>query len=65
MSVTIRYDADHRLTLTGLSCDCPCPHHAVEQDIYVGSDLLRHIPRYIRRRALGGACVLVADNNTY
>ena len=64
MAVTIQYEADSRLALSGLSCPCPCEHRRPAQDIYVGRDLLRRIPDYIRRRGLGERCVLVADENT-
>ncbi|HML48087.1 MAG TPA: sn-glycerol-1-phosphate dehydrogenase [Clostridia bacterium] len=65
MAVTIGYDEHQRMTFTGLACDCPCEHNAPSQDIYVGTDLLTHIPEYIRRRGLGEHAVLVCDNVTY
>ena len=65
MAVTIGYDAHQRMTFSGLACDCPCEHHMPSQDIYVGTDLLPHIPDYIRRRGLGERAVLVCDNVTY
>ena len=65
MPVSISYDQDHRLTISGLECSCPCEHHMPQQDIYVGSGLLPNLPRYIQKRGLGTHCVLVADNNTY
>ena len=65
MSVQVIYDQDNRMTITGLECGCSCEHHAVDKDIYIGKDLIAHIPEYIARRGLGTNCVLVADDNTY
>ena len=65
MAVEVRYDANNRLNITGIKCDCPCEHHQMAQDIYVGTDLLWKIPSYIERRGLGRNCVLVADDNTW
>lgn len=65
MSITISYDSDQRLTISGLECNCPLEHHLPKQDIYVGTGLLPNIPKYIRKKNLGKNCVLVADNNTY
>ena len=65
MGYSIAYDADSRLTISGLACDCPCEHNEPTQDIYVGNGILENLPRYIRKRALGTHCVLVADNNTW
>ena len=65
MGYSIAYDADSKLTISGLACDCPCEHNAPTQDIYVGNGILENLPRYIRKRALGTHCVLVADNNTW
>ncbi len=65
MPVTVRYDQDSRLVITGIECDCPCDHSLPNQDIYVGTGLLPKIPDYIRKRKLGKHCVLVADNITY
>ena len=65
MSVQVIYDQDNRMTIAGLECGCSCEHHAVDKDIYIGKDLIAHIPEYIARRGLGTNCVLVADDNTY
>lgn len=65
MPVTVRYDADQRMVFEGLTCDCPCDHMSPKQDIYVGKDLIRQIPTYIKKRGLGTHCVLVADETTY
>jgi len=65
MPVSIAYDSDDRLTISGLECDCACDHAQPTQDIYIGKDLLARIPSYIERRGLGRHCVLVADNITY
>ena len=65
MSYQISYDEDSRLIISGLACDCGLEHNAPTQDIYVGSGILSHIARYIRRRNLGTHCVLVADNITW
>lgn len=65
MSVTIRYDADDRMILEGLECDCPCEHSLPNQDIYVGKNLIARLPGYIQKRGLGTHCVVVCDENTY
>ncbi len=65
MPVSIQYDADDRLILSGIECGCPLPHRLPTQDIYVGKGLLSRVPACIRRRGLGTHCVLVADKNTY
>ncbi len=65
MPVTIGYDQDQKLRISGLECSCACGHHTPAQDIYVGTGLIQNIPKYIRARNLGTHCVLVADNNTY
>lgn len=65
MAVKVSYDQDCRMTITGVECGCPCEHHAIDKDIYIGSGLLPRIPDYIRRRGLGTHCVLVADDTTY
>jgi len=65
MAVTIAYDQDCRMTISGVDCTCPCEHHAIDKDIYIGQGLLPRIPDYIRKRGLGTNCVLVADDNTY
>ncbi len=63
--VKIKYDADSRMILEGLDCDCPCQHATPNQDIYVGTDLLEKLPGYIEKRGLGTHCVVVCDENTY
>ena len=65
MPVTVSYDSDGKLSLSGLQCDCPCEHHQLDMDIYVGRGLIGRVPELIRRRGLGDHCVLVADDNTY
>ena len=65
MAVQVSYDQDCRMTISGVACDCPCEHHDVDKDIYIGKGLLPRIPEYITRRGLGRNCVLVADDNTY
>ncbi len=65
MAVTVTYDQDQRLVITGVDCDCPCEHHAIDKDIYIGKELIARIPDYITRRGLGKNCVLVADDNTW
>ncbi len=65
MSVTIGYDQDSRLLISGLQCGCPCEHHTPAQDIYVGTGLIPKLPQYIERKGLGTHCVLVCDKNTY
>ena len=65
MAYKIHYDAQGKLTLTGMECSCGAAHPAITQDIYVGSGLIANIPGYIEKRDLGTHCVLVADNNTY
>jgi len=65
MPVTISYDEHDRLTISGLTCDCPCHHETPAQDVYVGRNLLARIPSFITARGLGRRCVLIADNVTY
>lgn len=65
MAVTVRYDQDNRMILSGLECSCGCEHHAVDRDIYIGQGLIPRLPEYIRRRGLGTHCVLVSDDNTW
>ncbi len=65
MAVKVTYDQDCRMTISGVECTCPCEHHAIDKDIYIGTGLLNRIPEYIRKRGLGTHCVLVADDTTY
>ncbi|HPJ02415.1 MAG TPA: sn-glycerol-1-phosphate dehydrogenase [Candidatus Limiplasma sp.] len=65
MSVSISYDADHRLTISGLDCECGLAHTQPTQDIYVGSGIVKNTAAYIQKRGLGTHCVLVADQNTW
>ncbi|MBE5815552.1 MAG: sn-glycerol-1-phosphate dehydrogenase [Clostridiales bacterium] len=65
MAVTVSYDKDCRMVISGTECSCPSEHHAIDKDIYIGKDLIRRVPEYIARRGLGTHCVLVADDNTY
>ncbi len=65
MSVSISYDQDHKLTISGIACDCGLTHRLPTQDIYVGSGIAKNTPRYIQKRGLGTHCVLVADQNTW
>ena len=65
MPVSISYDQNSRLEISGIECDCPCDHSLPSQDIYIGTGLLPKIPDYIKKRDLGKHCVLVADNITY
>ena len=65
MGVKISYDSDSRMVFEGLECNCPLPHNTPNQDIYVGQNLIKNVPNYIKRRKLGTKCVLVCDNNTY
>ena len=64
MAVTVSYDKDCRMIISGAECTCPCEHHAIDKDIYIGQNLIPRLPEYIRRRGLGTHCVLVADDNT-
>ena len=63
----MRYHAepDGRLVFEEPACSCGCAHHPVDKDIYVGENLLDHVPEFIARRGLGTHCVLVADDTTY
>lgn len=65
MHYNIEYDADSRLIVSEIECDCACAHNLPGQDIYVGNGILERLPFYIRRRGLGTKCVLVADGNTW
>lgn len=65
MSVTISYDENNKLLISGLQCNCPCEHHMPKQDIYVGTGLIPRLPDYITAKKLGTHCVLVCDKNTW
>ncbi len=65
MPVTIGYDENSKLQISGIACDCPLEHHLPTQDIYVGTGLIKNIPGYIAARGMGKHCVLVADQTTY
>ncbi|MBQ3079162.1 MAG: sn-glycerol-1-phosphate dehydrogenase [Clostridia bacterium] len=65
MSVSIGYDHDSRMVISGLECKCGLAHNEPKQDIYVGEDIIRNVPKYIRKRGMGEKCVLVCDRNTY
>ena len=58
-------EPDGRLVFEEPVCSCGCAHHPVDKDIYVGENLLSHVPEFIARRGLGTRCVLVADDTTY
>ena len=64
MAASITYDENRRLIISGIECDCACEHRTPDQDIYVGEDIIRNLPQYIRKRNLGTHCVLVCDKNT-
>jgi len=65
MAVKVGYDSDSRLIISGIECDCGSEHSSPDQDIYVGTGLIKNLPAYIKKRGLGTHCVLVADKNTY
>ena len=65
MAVKVTYDADQKLILDGLACDCGSEHQQPDQDIYVGTNLLDRLPDMIAKRGLGKHCVLVADDQTW
>ena len=65
MAYQLSYDEDSRLIISGISCDCQSVHNEPDQDIYVGSDIVKNLPRYIEKRGLGRHCVLVADQITW
>jgi len=65
MSVSISYDKDRRLTISGIVCGCGLSHRLPTQDIYVGSGIVKNTPAYIKKRGLGTHCVLIADQNTW
>jgi glycerol-1-phosphate dehydrogenase [NAD(P)+] len=65
MSVSISYDANRKLTISGIVCDCGLMHQQPTQDIYVGAGIAKHTAAYIKKRGLGTHCVLVADQNTW
>jgi len=44
MGAVIRYDANDRLTISGIECNCGLTHCLPTQDIYVGRNLLPKIP---------------------
>lgn len=65
MAYSLEYDENGKMLISGIECACGGKHTLPSQDIYVGADLVKRIPGYIRARGLGTHCVLVADNNTY
>ncbi len=65
MAYQLSYDADSRLIISGISCNCKSTHNQPVQDIYVGSGIIKNLPRYIEKRGLGKHCVLVADQITW
>ncbi len=65
MSVSISYDEDRRLTISGIECGCGLEHQEPTQDIYVGAGIVENLPKYIKKRGLGTHCVVVCDKNTY
>lgn len=65
MAVSVQYDQDQKMIITGVDCACGCDHHAIDKDIYIGKGLIEKIPAYIEKKNLGRHCVLVADDNTY
>lgn len=65
MAVTVAYDRNERLTISGIQCGCGLTHHLPTQDIYVGNHLLERVPAYVAARGYGRHCVLVADQNTW
>ena len=65
MPYQLSYDADSRLIISGISCDCDSTHNEPAQDLYVGSGIVGNLPRYIEKRGLGKHCVLVADQITW
>lgn len=65
MAISVTYDQDSRMIVSGIECGCNSEHHTLDKDIYVGRNLLPQIPKMIEKRGLGTHCVLVADDNTY
>jgi len=65
MAISVQYDADGRLILPEVECECGCEHHASQIDVYIGKNLIVKLPVFIKRRVPGKKCVLVADNNTF
>lgn len=53
MAVTVSYDKDCKMIISGVACSCGCQHHAIDKDIYIGKGLLPRIPSYIAKRGLG------------
>ena len=40
MAVTVSYDQDCKMIISGVECSCGCQHHAIDKDIYIGKGLL-------------------------
>ena len=40
MAVTVSYDQDCKMIISGVACSCGCQHHAIDKDIYIGKGLL-------------------------
>ena len=65
MAVSVSYDKDQKMVITGVDCHCGSVHMPIDKDIYIGKGLIENIPAYIEKKQLGKNCVLVADDNTY
>ena len=65
MSYKMSYDKDNRLIISDIECTCGSEHNKPTQDIYVGGGIIDNTAAYIRKRAYGKHCVLVADNVTW
>ena len=65
MPYKLSYDAQGKMLISGIECDCPGPHTHPTQDIYIGANIIENLPQYITKRGLGTHCVVVADNNTW
>lgn len=54
-----------RLQFSGLKCACGAVHQAPTQDLFIGMDMARKLPRAIKKRDLGQKAVLIADQSGY
>ena len=64
MPVSIATKGD-RVHFTGLKCACGLTHQAPTQDLFIGTDMARKLPKYVKKRELGRKMVLIADQAGY
>lgn len=56
---------NNKLILPEIKCSCGMEHQRPDLDVYIGNDLLKDIPSYLKERNLGKKVLVVADENTH